>query len=145
MNQTLTKFGYPSTLIAEYTHWVVLQRPKQVTVGSLILAAKADCLSFSTLPSEAFREFGHTIRDIELSLRHIFAFDKINYLALMMVDPNPHYHVLPRYSKPRELNGAQYADTAWPGPPDLSRTLDLTASDDAALLSTLRQGWQRQG
>ena len=39
MNVTMQKFGYPDTLIAEYDHWVVLLRPSQVTLGSLVLAA----------------------------------------------------------------------------------------------------------
>ena len=41
-NETMRKFGYPDTLIREYEHWVVLLRPAQVTLGSLVLAAKSD-------------------------------------------------------------------------------------------------------
>ena len=42
MNPTIEKFGYPTTLIREYEHWLVLLRPEQVTLGSLVLAAKSD-------------------------------------------------------------------------------------------------------
>jgi len=47
MNETILKFGYPETLIKEYDYWVVLLRSNQVTIGSLILAYKADVGSLS--------------------------------------------------------------------------------------------------
>ena len=40
MNATLTKFGYPGTLLHESEHWCVLMRPQQVTLGALVLAAR---------------------------------------------------------------------------------------------------------
>src|SRR3546814_9645906 len=49
MNETITKFGHPATLIAEYEHWVVLLRPAQPTLGALILAAKSDATAFGDL------------------------------------------------------------------------------------------------
>ena len=42
MNPTLRKFGYPATLLRELDHWVTLLRPEQVTLGSLVLAAKGE-------------------------------------------------------------------------------------------------------
>ena len=36
INSTIEKFGYPSTLLRDYRHWVLLLRPAQVTAGSLI-------------------------------------------------------------------------------------------------------------
>ena len=41
-NPTMIKFGYPDTLVREWDHWVVLLRPAQVTLGSLVLAARSD-------------------------------------------------------------------------------------------------------
>ena len=58
-NETMRKFGYPETLIREYDHWVVLLRPAQVTLGSLVLAAKSDATAFGQLPPEAHRGAGH--------------------------------------------------------------------------------------
>ena len=34
------KFGYFENLIKEYDYWVVLYRPRQVTIGSLVLICK---------------------------------------------------------------------------------------------------------
>jgi diadenosine tetraphosphate (Ap4A) HIT family hydrolase len=56
MNPTILKFGYPATLIREFDHWLVLLRPAQVTLGSLVLAAKSDATAYSGLSREAFAE-----------------------------------------------------------------------------------------
>ena len=40
MNATMKKFGYPDTLIKEYSHWAVLLRPQQATLGALVLVCK---------------------------------------------------------------------------------------------------------
>ena len=45
-HETLLKFNYPNTLLREYQHWAVLLRPKQVTVGSLVLICTEDAGAF---------------------------------------------------------------------------------------------------
>ena len=50
INDTIRRFGYPDTLLADFDHWVVLLRPAQPTLGSLILAAKGDATAFGDLP-----------------------------------------------------------------------------------------------
>ena len=65
MNETILHFGYPGTLIAEYRHWVVLLRPQQPTLGSLVLAAAGDFTAFSDQPAEAFAELHRAVSDIE--------------------------------------------------------------------------------
>ncbi len=39
MNPTITRFGWPQTLVREWDHWVALARPAQPTLASLVLAA----------------------------------------------------------------------------------------------------------
>jgi diadenosine tetraphosphate (Ap4A) HIT family hydrolase len=56
MNPTIEKFGFPATLVREFDHWLVLLRPAQVTLGSLILAAKSDVTAYGALPAAAFAE-----------------------------------------------------------------------------------------
>jgi diadenosine tetraphosphate (Ap4A) HIT family hydrolase len=46
---------------------------------------------------------------------------------LMMVDPNVHFHVIPRYSEPRRWGGIEFPDAGWPGPPQLASALALEA------------------
>jgi diadenosine tetraphosphate (Ap4A) HIT family hydrolase len=126
MNSTIEKFGYPATMIGEFEHWLVLLRPAQVTLGSLIVAAKSDAISYSALPREAFAEQADAIRAIEQALAGFVAYERINYLMLMMVDPHVHFHVIPRYSEVRQWSGTEFPDVGWPGPPQLQNAVKLT-------------------
>jgi diadenosine tetraphosphate (Ap4A) HIT family hydrolase len=137
MNQTIEKFGYPGTLLKELEHWVILLRPAQVTLGSLVLAAKSDATAYSALPSEAFAEQAEAVRSIEQALSTFCAYERINYLMLMMVDPNVHFHVIPRYSETRSWNGVEFADAGWPGPPQLGSAIPLSAEQINALVAEL--------
>lgn len=137
-NETMSKFGYPNSVVREFEHWVVLLRPEQVTLGSLVLVSKTDASALSDLPTEAFTELAIVTSNLEGALRASFSYDKINYLLLMMVDKHVHFHVLPRYDSTRDLDGNTYPDEAWPGPPDLSVDLDLTDAQSANLLETLK-------
>jgi len=139
VNETIRKFGYPSTLVAELEHWVILLRPAQVTLGSLVLAAKSDATAFSQIPVEAFTEQADAVRRIEQILAGFCAYERINYLMLMMVDPNVHFHVIPRYSEPRQWNGLEFADAGWPGVPQLGTARELTDGEKSQLTSELAE------
>ena len=142
-NATLIKFGLPATLIADYKHWVVLLRPAQVTLGSLILGAKGDWLAFSQIPPQAFAELAQVTRCLETGLGNFSAYDKINYLMLMMVDPHVHFHVLPRYRAKQEFHGVIIPDEGWPAAPDLSSGTKLSASDQSALRDAIIAVWPK--
>jgi diadenosine tetraphosphate (Ap4A) HIT family hydrolase len=114
MNETIATFGYPSTLIKEYKHWVVLLRPEQITLGTLVLAAKSEARHLGELDSAEWEEFARVSTFAENLLIDRFGAEKFNYLALMMKDPNVHFHFIPRYSKPVDLVGTQYVDPDWP-------------------------------
>ena len=139
MNATIFKFGYPATLLRELDHWVILLRPAQVTLGSLVLAAKSDATAYSQLPRAAFEEQADAIAMIEQALAAFSRYERINYLMLMMVDPNVHFHVIPRYSKPRSWNGVEFADAGWPGPPRLDAPTTLDEQQTARLAAELRE------
>ena len=142
MNPTVEKFGYPSTLVKEFEHWLVLLRPAQVTLGSLVLAAKGDATAYSELPREAFAEQAEAVAAIERALKRFVDYERINYLMLMMVDPNVHFHVVPRYSRARSWSGIDFPDAGWPGPPRLDAAVKLDGDKRDALAmeiaSTLR-------
>lgn len=140
-NQTAIRFGYPQTLIREYLHWLVLLREPQPTLGSLILCAKADVTEFSALPAAAFAEMDTVVGDIERALKAAFTYDKINYLALMMVDPNVHFHVIPRYAQPRSACGLSIADGGWPALPQLGEAVELTAGQRDELIGHIQKYW----
>jgi diadenosine tetraphosphate (Ap4A) HIT family hydrolase len=138
MNATLEKFGYPESLVKEHDYWCILLRQPQVTLGSLILAAKSDATAFSDLPHAAFAELATVIPEIEHSLRRFYPFQKINYLMLMMVDPHVHMHVIPRYASSQIFDGIEFFDTGWPGQPDLKSAPKLTDTLHKNLLWTLQ-------
>lgn len=126
MNATIEKFGYPASLVREYEHWLVLVRPAQVTLGSLVLAARSDATAYGQLPRDAFAEQASAIAAIETGLASFCRYERINYLMLMMVDPHVHFHVIPRYSESREWAGMTLADQGWPAAPDLKSSYPLS-------------------
>ena len=130
-NATMEKFGYPGSLVRDYEHWVVLLRPAQVTLGSLVLASKSDATAFGQLPDGAHAELATVTRDIEAMLAAVVAYERINYLMLMMVDPHVHFHVFPRYEGSRSLGSLAIEDAGWPGPPGLGsgKPIDSAASE----------------
>ena len=143
MNSTIEKFGYPQTLLREFDHWLVLLRPTQVTLGSLVIAAKSDATAFGQLAPPAFAELGAVIASAEGALGAFTSYEKINYLMLMMVDPHVHFHVIPRYQAMREFGTLSLPDKGWPGPPDLASAVALDVSQRASLAEALRTRWDR--
>jgi diadenosine tetraphosphate (Ap4A) HIT family hydrolase len=138
MNPTTEKFGYPATLLKELEHWVILLRPAQPTLGSLVLAGRSNATAYHRLPREAFAEQADAVALIERALSDFCHFERINYLMLMMVDPHVHFHVIPRYSQPRTWNGVEFADAGWPAVPQLGSAMQLSGEQIAALGEELR-------
>ena len=145
MHATLLKFGYPGTVLHESAFWCVLRRPQQVTLGALVLCAKSDAPTFSQLPAAAFAELADLTHRLERGLTHVRDYDKINYLALMMVDPHVHFHVLPRYAVPQDFEGAAFPDPGWPGVPDLKSAPVLTESQQSSLHGALLDAFRLSG
>ncbi len=138
-NTTARKFGYPDTLIAEYGPWLLLVRPKQPTLGAMVLVCTEDATAFSELSTAAFAALRNAARGAERLLKAFVGYERINYLMLMMVDPDVHYHVLPRYAGVRAFGGAVYPDQGWPGPPALDAAVEPDAAARTALITELRR------
>ena len=141
MNETIRRFGHPDTLVADYRHWLVLLRPEQPTLGSLVLAAKSEATAFSALEPAAFAELATISWHIETALERAVGYAKINYLMLMMVDPHVHYHVLPRYEGVRSFAGVEVADAGWPKLPALAQAAALTPAQIDDLTTWLKGFW----
>jgi len=140
-NATARKFGYPRTLVAETEHWLVLVRPQQPTYGALVLVCKEEALAFSDLSSAAFANMKTAVDGIEALLRSVVAYERINYLMLMMVDPDVHFHVLPRYDGERTYDGKTFKDAGWPGPPALASNVALSEEEAATLAADFAARW----
>ena len=138
MNATARKFGHPGSLLGEYEHWLVLLRPAQVTLGSLVLLCKDPASSFGEISEGASTELRRVASRIETVVAEAFQNDKINYLMLMMVDPDVHFHVLPRYQSERIYEGVRFSDEAWPGPPQITSSHDVSSAVLETLTNDLR-------
>lgn len=144
-NATELKFGDPDNRIAQTRHWTVLLRPRQPTLGSLVLVCREDVKAFSALSAGAFADLQQVVQGVESMLRTLVGYERINYLMLMMVDPDVHFHVIPRYQAPREFAGISFPDTGWPGPPALEPAVVLTAQVREALRTRLIEAWPAPG
>ncbi len=138
VNETMRRFGYPATTLVETPRWVVLLRPQQATLGALVLACREPVKALGEVSAAAFTEMQSLVARIERGLKAPFAYDKINYLALMMVDPDVHFHVVPRYAATQRWNGIEFADAGWPAMPNLGKFPELDQATLAKLAEHLR-------
>jgi diadenosine tetraphosphate (Ap4A) HIT family hydrolase len=140
-NNTARKFGHPATLIAEYDHWLVQIRPAQATLGALVLICKDEADSFSRISPQAFAELGPVTTYIETALARFNPYERLNWLMLMMVDRDVHFHVIPRYSAKQSFAGTEFPDPAWPGPPDLSHAVKPDPELLQKLVTAMKACW----
>ena len=140
-NATMRKFGAPQTIIHRYQYWSVMLRPVQLTLGSLVLAAHEPVHEFSKLSQESFTELHKITAQLEPALAKAFNYDKLNYLMLMMVDPDVHFHVIPRYAKARCFNGLEFIDFGWPGAPDLRKPSETDAETNQRIIDYILPCW----
>lgn len=140
-NATMRKFGAPQTIIRSYCYWSVLLRPAQVTLGALVLAAHEPVKAFPELSAASFSELHEVTRDIEMALNKAFHYNKINYLMLMMVDPDVHFHVLPRYAQPQSFAGLEFTDAGWPAAPDLRHVNATDTAINQQIIEYLQSYW----
>lgn len=144
-NSTETKFGDPATRIAQTDSWTVLLRPAQPTLGALVLVCREPVRAFAELSAQAFANLRAIIGRVEPVLREVTNYERINYLMLMMVDPDVHFHVIPRYPGTRSFSGVDYPDAGWPGPPALNVAVTPEVDARDALVERLRSAWLRAG
>ena len=140
-NATMEKFGYPETLVKIYDHWVVQLRPAQVTPGSLVVVCREPVTAFGDAGPAACGELAAVARDVEACLRDLWSWDRINWLMLMMVDPDVHFHVIPRYATARLLGDREMTDGGWPGPPDLAAAIGLDGPLRDRMVALLKDNW----
>ena len=74
---------------------------------------------------------------LESALAKAFNYDKLNYLMLMMVDPDVHLHVIPRYAEPGDFNGVKFVDSGWSGAPNLSKATKTDADTNRMIIDRL--------
>lgn len=142
INATMEKFGWPGTAIHVGEHWVVALRPEQPTAGSVVVICRQPVQSFGAVDAAGMTELGEIVSQTEAMLRRAVDYAKINWMMLMMVDPDVHFHVIPRYDGQRSLAGVTVGDAGWPGPPALGTVERPDPSQQAAMIAALRDAWE---
>ncbi len=140
-NPTMRKFGAPQTIIRSFQYWSVMLRPAQATLGALVLAAHEPAKAFSELSPASFAELHNVTTQIERALAKAFQYDKINYLMLMMVDPDVHFHVIPRYAEPQYFANQAFSDAGWPAVPHLGHVNATDAEFNQLIIDHIRSCW----
>ena len=138
MKKILENFDYKNFLIKEYKHWILLLRNKQVTLGSMVLIEKDFKKEYGKISTNSHLEFGSIIKNLEITLKNLFGYNKINYLMLMMIDKEVHYHVIPRYSKDVFFEEAKFVDKGWPGLPLLNYNNDIKKNLKLKLINLIK-------
>lgn len=121
------KFQPSGRTIRTFDHWLVVVRPKQVTLGSAVFLLKRAVTSMSEMTAGELSELAEIAAWYERRLREVFNAEKFNYIAAMMKDPYFHFHAIPRYGAEREFNGRSWADADWPA---VATFRDVDTSDD---------------
>ena len=135
IKNTLSKFGFPNTLLYENKYWYILLRPDQITFCSMVLISKNEKNNYiSKLNVSEQAEMFLAIQKIEEVTFNVIKCNKINYLALMMVDPYVHFHILPRFKKPVDYNNIDFIDPGYPGVADLAYKTQLTETEFSDLV-----------
>ena len=97
--------------------------------------------ALSDIDEQSFAELKIVTDHIEKTLGNLFAFNKINYMMLMMVDPHVHYHVIPRYEQTKEFAGIESVDAGWPALPQLGDDIGFSDAVMTDLLKTISDAW----
>ncbi|SEQ79117.1 Diadenosine tetraphosphate (Ap4A) hydrolase [Nitrosomonas sp. Nm51] len=141
LNDTMRKFGAPQTVIHAFQYWSVMLRPAQATLGALVLVAHEPARAFSQLGTASFVELHDAVNKIEDTLARAFQYDRINYLMLMMVDPDVHFHVIPRYAQPKQFADAQFIDAGWPAAPNLGHVNETGEQTNQLIIEHIKTCW----
>jgi len=115
----IKKFRIEELQVIDLENWVLSLRPQQPTLGSMVISLKRECKYLGDLKKQETQELAEVFARTETLLKKCFNYNKINYLALMMIDEQVHFHVIPRYSRKLEFAGIEFSDKNWPGPPSL--------------------------
>ena len=62
---------------------------------------------------------------------------------LMMVDPDVHFHVIPRYEETKSFSQHDFFDHGWPGAPNLKNPNETNPSLTVAILDHLKENWSK--
>lgn len=113
------KFKPDEYTIKEFEHWIIVLRPKQITLGDAVIILKHQVPSIGGALENEFAELPKVVAWYEEKCNCLFGAEKYNYIAAMMKDNFVHFHAIPRYSSSREFADITWNDEFWPKPVSL--------------------------
>lgn len=119
MEDFRNKFKINELQIKDFKYWVISLHTNQITIGTLLMSLKRECFSLAELTHEEATEMKEVFFFASKLLGNSFKPDKMNYLSLMMIDKQIHFHVIPRYEDERVFENQVVIDEKWPAPPDI--------------------------
>lgn len=100
--------------VARNASWTWSVRTVQATLGAGMLSPHRAAPSMGEVTREEMADLASILRVVEHTVRATFHNDRINYIALMMVDPLAHFHFFPRFQSARTFAGHEWLDSTWP-------------------------------
>ena len=113
------KFKPDEYTIKDFKNWIIVVRPKQITLGDAVIILKNQVPSIGDASSEDLAELPTVVAWYEKRCKDLFGAEKFNYIAAMMKDNFVHFHAIPRYSEDKNFAGITWTDTFWPKPVSL--------------------------
>jgi len=115
-NSIWGQFDLDNNLIKEYKHWMLLVRKKNVKLGSCVAILKRDAFPLSEVTPEEMAEYAVLTREVETAIKKAFNPHLVHHLALMFIDKQIHFHIIPRYTETVEFAGMSWEDDNIPDP-----------------------------
>ena len=106
----LTHEPDPRFLIAQSERWAVVLNADQTLLGRCFLLLRRPESDVTALTDAELSELWGVVRKTKAVLKTLWDPDHFNYAFLMNVDPQVHFHVIPRYENRREFAGGTFVD-----------------------------------
>ena len=106
----LTHVPDPEVLVHDFGPWALCLNRNQDLIGRCYLLLRRPCTDpLSITPQEQASLWACAAKS-KAALTRLFAPDHWNFAFLMNVDPQVHFHLIPRYRNGRLFRGAEFAD-----------------------------------
>ena len=107
--------AYEDNLLQRYDNWAVYLHENQTYLGRsyIALAREGEVDPFTdTTPAEQ-TEFLVVVSGLRTALSNLYQPDLVNYANLRNTWHHCHWHVIPRYSEGRTVQGQAFVDPNW--------------------------------
>ena len=134
----LTHEPDPHFLIAQSPRWAIVLNRNQDLLGRCYLVLRRPETDVAALTGEELAELWGVLRKVKEILTNLWEPDHFNYAFLMNLDPQVHFHVIPRYRTRREFAGGTFVDPGFGDHYNVGPARTLEAAGYDAILAALR-------